>query len=98
MRELQASEDRIQAEIALLKPDDQFEVLPENMATVEWFISTDDLYIWNGPVCLGLDIKAVRDDALMMGKEYAPEQYLGLRIMGRVYAEELTNKLQNKND
>lgn len=98
MRAIGATEDRIQAEIALLTPDDQFEVLPENMETVEWFISTDDLYIWNGPVCLGLDIKAVRDDALMMGKEYTPQQYQGLRIMGRVFAEELTNKLLKKND
>ena len=95
---MQASEDRIQAEIALLSPDDQFEVLPENMATVEWFQDTDDLYIWNGPVCLGLDIKAVRDDARMSKRKFTKKQYQGLRLMSRVFAEELTNKLMNKND
>lgn len=98
MRTIGATEDRIQAEIALLTPDDQFEVLPENMAIVEWFIATEDLYVWNGPVCLGLDIKAVRDDALMSDRKYTPEQYQGLRIMGRVFAQEMTRLVQRKHD
>ncbi|MBN05129.1 MAG: hypothetical protein CMK08_13235 [Ponticaulis sp.] len=93
MRSMQASEDRIEAEIALLKPDDHFEVLPENMAAIEWFISTDDLYIWNGPVCVGLDVKAVRDDAILSGRKTTPDDYNKLRLLGQVYADELTKKM-----
>ncbi|HBY41453.1 MAG TPA: hypothetical protein DEH24_18630, partial [Alteromonas sp.] len=60
---------------------------------IEWFISTDDLYIWNGPVCVGLDVKAVRDDAILSGRKTTPDDYNKLRLLGQVYADELTKKM-----
>ena len=73
-----------------MQSDELFPVLPENWPIVEWFMETEDLYVWNGNVCLGLDVKAIRDDASMSGRQFSSEQYKGLRIMGRTFAEEIT--------
>lgn len=74
----------------VMRSDERYEVLEENWPIVEWFIETEDLYLWNQNVCLGLDVKAVRDDAFMSGREFTSEQYKGLRIMGRTFADEIT--------
>ena len=42
-----------------MRSDERYEVLEENWPIVEWFIETEDLYLWNQKVCLGLDVKAV---------------------------------------
>lgn len=74
----------------VMRSDEHYPVLEENWPIVEWFIDTEDLYLWNQNVCLGLDVKAVRDDAFMSGREFTSQQYKGLRLMARTFADEIT--------
>jgi len=90
MREMGAPQERIDLELARYDSDDDFEVLPENWPVLEWFLQVDDLFIYNGHVCMGLDILAIKADAEMQGKTVNPDHYIGLRQLGR-YA---TNEIQ----
>jgi hypothetical protein len=65
------------------------------MPIVKWFLDVDDLFIFDGPVCLGLDVKAIQADAQMAGRKIKKAHYQGLRIIGRVACEQL-NKTSAK--
>lgn len=97
MQSLGASDEQIANYLGTMKPDDNFEVLEENWPIVKWFLETDDLYWFNGPICMGLNVQAVKDDADMAGRDYTPQQYKGLRLMGRVFSDEITQKLMKQN-
>lgn len=82
MKELGASEAQIEQYRQQQEPDECL-VLEANKNAVEWFFSVDDLFITNGQVLLGLDVKAIQADAQMRGLEIEPKDYEKLREIGR---------------
>jgi hypothetical protein len=94
MRELGATDEQIDKQMSQLRPDDDCEVLDENWPVVEWFLSVDDLFRFDGPVCLGLDVNAIYADASMAGRKIKKQHYKGLRIIGRAAANALNKRLE----
>lgn len=66
-----------------LTKDQDFEVLRENWVAVRWFTEVDDLFIVNSGVLIGLDLQAIKADAEFLGREYTPDDYRRLRVIGR---------------
>lgn len=94
MAQMGATEAQIQQHLGYLQPDDNCEVLEENMPIVNWFIQVhnDGLFKYVGGACLGLDVIAIQSDMAMSGIEHQPNEYQGLKIMARVYSYELNQQ------
>lgn len=88
MKKAGASEAQIESFIGDIEDEDPV-LLFENQAAFSWFLDVDDLFIFNGTVAIGLDIKAIAADAEMSGREYTPEDYKKLRHTGRAAANAL---------
>ncbi|WP_299072897.1 hypothetical protein [uncultured Paraglaciecola sp.] len=86
-----ATEEQIQQRLGHLKPDDDCEVLEENMPIVHWFIQVhnDGLLKYVGSACLGLDVQAIQSDLTLSATKRKPNEYQGLKLMARVYSNEL---------
>lgn len=89
-----ATEAQIQQHLGYLQPDDNCEVLEENMPIVNWFIQVhnDGLFKYVGGACLGLDVVAIKADLEMSAIKHKPNEYQGLKTMALVYSNELNKK------
>ncbi|MGQ8367140.1 hypothetical protein [Glaciecola sp. 1036] len=96
MKDMGASEEVIQQHIQHMVPDDVCEVLPENWDTVAWFLEVDDLFRYESSVCLGLDVTAIKNDCEMSQRSFTPEEYKGLRLIGKEAAVHLNKQLKSR--
>jgi hypothetical protein len=94
MRELGATDEQINQQMAHFSASDDCEVLLENWPIVQWFLSVDDLFKFDGPVCLGLDVNAVYVDSKMTKRRIKKQHYEGLRVIGRAAAARLNERLE----
>lgn len=69
-------------------------MLDENWETVLWFLQVTDMFKVQEKVVLGLDVLAIHADVQMSQREFTPEQYKGLREMGRAAATAMNEKLK----
>lgn len=53
----------------------------EHKAALDWWWQVQDLLRYNGAVCMGLDVPAVKADAEMSGREINQEDYQKLRLI-----------------
>lgn len=63
--------------------DDAPEVLfwDEHQSALVWWCQVAELMRWQGRVCEGLDIVAVKADAEMAERQYSKDDYLKLRLI-----------------
>jgi hypothetical protein len=72
------------------------ELLAECVEVFNWFTQVDDLFRFQGQVCMGLDVTAIKDDAQMRSLKVNPEHYKLLRVMGRAASSALNKRLSTK--
>lgn len=88
--ELSESEQReLDAEIAAFgivgqedeEPEPPVVFWDEHRAAIEWWLQVQDLLRWQGPICEGLDVMAVKADSEMAGRTIVSEDYQRLRLI-----------------
>lgn len=94
MRAAGATEEQIAATCNHAQQQSTFEVLEANWPALQWFLEVDDLFRYEGGVCLGLDVLAIQANAQMSGQEVVPADYKKLRLLGQMAASELNKKIK----
>lgn len=95
----QAQQRELQQEMRLLGIEaDEIEDIPvvfwqEHQAALNWWWQVQDLMRYNGAVCMGLDVLAVKADSEMSGREVNVDDYQKLRLIAQTVTEIFNEKL-----
>jgi len=73
----------------------EIELLAGSEAIFNWFVQTDDLYVFTQGWCIGLDVVAIKTDAELSGRKFCKSDYRLLRVMGKAAAAAI-NKQREK--
>ena len=65
----------------------------EHQTALNWWWQVQDLMRYNGAVCMGLDVLAVKADSELSGREVSQEDYLKLRLIAQTVTELVNDKL-----
>jgi len=69
-------------------------LMEENLPVIQWWMSIPSFLRWNGSVCLGMDVIAVKSDAELSGRNTHPAEYAKLKLIARTLTEELNQREQ----
>ncbi|QUN06429.1 hypothetical protein KDN34_02905 [Shewanella yunxiaonensis] len=101
--ELSESEQReLDAEIAGFgivgqeeeEPEPPIVFWDEHKAAIEWWLQVQDMLRWQGPICEGLDISAVKADAEMAERQFIAEDYRRLRLIANTVKSLFNDRLK----
>lgn len=94
-----AQQQQLQQEMHLLGieaesvDDNPIEFWAEHQTALNWWWQVQDLMRYNGAVCMGLDVLAVKADSELSGRKVNQEDYLKLRLIAQTVTELVNDKL-----
>ncbi len=67
----------------------------EHRSAIEWWLQVQDLLRWQGPVCEGLDVNAVKADAEMSGRTINADDYHRLKLISHTVKTLFNDRLKH---
>lgn len=81
------------------QPEDGIEEVlfwEEHHSAIEWWCQVAELMRWQGRICEGLDIVAVKADAEMAERKYSKDDYLRLRLIANTVTHIFNEQLNDE--